>query len=170
MDYRSQTEDDSCFGMETNTWSLVRSTLVQAIYCHKPPTDITYPPDSSNESSTPLPSEVTEPAPLTSSSRLMIKQCFEETNPTYLSPGHPTVVFNQDQISSILRIVADESARACFEILNSVVVRASQLSLRSPAGTTYRARTRTVMDPETDTDIGSDSVMTFDTRGVDSIP
>ena len=170
MDYRSQTEDDSCLGMETDTGSVAHSTLAQALYCQKPLTNISCPSDSSNESSTPLQPEVPGPAPLTSSSSLIIKQCFEETNPTHLSPGHPTVVFNQDQISSILRIVADESARASFEMLNSVVVRASRLSLHSPTGATSRGRSRTVMDPETDTDIGSESVMTCNTREGDSSP
>ena len=33
MDYRSQTEDDSCFGMETDTASVARSTLADALYC-----------------------------------------------------------------------------------------------------------------------------------------
>ena len=170
MDSRSQTADDSCFGMENDTGSIARSTLAQAFYCQKPPTNISCPPDSSNESRTPVPPEPTSPAPLTSSSRLIMKQYFEETNPTYLFPGHPTVVFNQNQVSSILRIVADESARASFEMLNSVVVRASQLSLRRPAGTTSRARTRTVLDPETDTDIVSDSGMTYNTGEGDSSP
>ena len=49
--------------------------------------------------------------------------------------GHPTIALNQEQIGHILRIVADETARASFEMLNSVVIRASQLSLRdSPSG------------------------------------
>ena len=87
-----------------------------------------------------------------------------------MSPGHPTVVFNQDQISSILRIFADESARASFEMLNSVVVRASRHSLHSPSVASSRARSRTVMDPETDKDIGSESVMTYNTREGDSSP
>ena len=164
MDYRSQTEDDSCFGMETDTGSVARSTLADALYCQKPPTNISCPPGSSNESSTTQQPEVTGPAPLTSSSRLMIKKCFEETNPTYLSPGHPTVVFNQDQISSILRIVADESARASFEMLNSVVQRASRLNLRGSPVATSKGRRRTDIDPETDTDVGSESVMTYNTR------
>ena len=170
MDYRSQTEDDSCFGMETDTGSVARSTLADALYCQKPPTNFSCHPGSSNESSTSQQPEVTGPAPLTSSSRLMIKQCFEETTPTYLSPCHPTVVFNQDQISSIMRIVADESARVSFEMLNSVVQRASRLNLHASPAATSQGRRRTDMDPETDTDVGSESVMTYNTREGDSSP
>ena len=81
-----------------------------------------------------------------------------------------TVAFNQDQISSILRIVADESARASYEMLNSVVVRASRLSLHGPRGVTARKHTQEGPHPDTDTGVGSDSVMTYDTRGGDSSP
>ena len=73
MDYRSQAENDSCFGMETDTGSVAGSTLAQALYCQKPPTTISCPPDSCNESSTPLQLEATGAAPLTSSNRLIIK-------------------------------------------------------------------------------------------------
>ena len=44
MEYRSYTEDDPCFGMETDTGSLARSTLAHALYCHKKTTEITCPP------------------------------------------------------------------------------------------------------------------------------
>ena len=170
MDYRSQTEDESCPGMDTGTGSMARSTLAQALYSPSKPGNVSLPQTSSQDTSDPLPPEPRGPNPLSSTSRLIIKQCFEETNPTYLSPGHMTVAFNQDQISSILRIVADESARASYEMLHSVVVRASRLSLHSPRGTTSRKHTQEGPHPGTDTDVGSDSVMTYDTRGADSSP
>ena len=170
MDYRSQTEDESCPGMDTDTGSMARSTLAQALYSPSKPGNVSRPQTSSQDTSDPLPPEPRGPTPLSSTSRLIIKQCFEETNPTYLSPGHMTVAFNQDQISSILRIVADESARASYEMLNSVFVRASRLSLHSPRGTTSRKHTQEGPHPGTDTDVGSDSVMTYDTRGGDSSP
>ena len=155
--------------MDTDTGSLARSILAQALYCPTWPTDITCKLDSTNESSVPLPPEVTGPALLSSSSRLIIKQ-FRGDEFYITVSRHATVAFNQDQFSSILQIVAVESARASFDKLNSVVVRASQLNLRSPAGTTSRARSRKAKDPETDTDTGSDSVMTYNTRGEDSSP
>ena len=170
MDYRSQTEDESCPGMDTDTGSIARSTLAQALYSPSKPGNVSLPQTSSQDMSDPLPPEPRGPTPLSSTSRLIIKQCFEETNPTYLSPGHMTVAFNQDQINSILRIVADESARASYEMLNSVVVRASRLNLHSPRGTTARKHTQEGSHPGTDTDVGSDSVMTYDTRGSDSSP
>ena len=170
MDYRSQTEDESCPGMDTDTGSMARSTLAQALYGPSKPGNVSLPLTSSQDMSDPLPPEPREPTPLSSTSRLIIKQCFEETNPTYLSPGHMTVAFNQDQISSILRIVADESARASYEMLNSVVVCASRLNLHSPRGTTARKHTQEGSHLGTDTDVGSDSVMTYETRGGDSSP
>ena len=170
MDYRFQTEDESCPGMDTDTGSMARSTLAQALYSPTKPGNVSLPQTSSQDTSEPLPPEPRGPTPLSSTSRLIFKQCFEETNPTYLSPGHITVALNQDQISSMLRIVADESARASYEMLNSVVVRASQLSLHSPRGTSSRKHTQGGLQPGTDTDVGSDSVITYDTRGGDSSP
>ena len=50
MDYRSLTDDDSCFGMETENGSLARSTLAQALHCPAEVREIAYPNDFSNES------------------------------------------------------------------------------------------------------------------------
>ena len=69
------------------------------------------------------------PAPLSINSQELIRTYFEKTPSFNLPQGHPTVALNQEQIGHILRIVADETARASFEMLNSVVIRASQLSL-----------------------------------------
>ena len=91
-----------------------------------------------------------------------MKQCFTETNPICLDPGHPVAAFNQEQITSILRIVADESARASFEMLNSVVQRASRLNLGSNTKTRAHRPTRSVSGIDTDTDVGSVSAITFD--------
>ena len=55
-------------------------------------------------------------------------------------------------------------------MLNSVVVRASRLSLHSPRGTISRKHTQEGPNPGTDTDVGSDSVMAYDKRGGDSSP
>ena len=66
--------------------------------------------------------------------------------------------------------MADESARASFEMLNSVVERASRLNLSSPVKATPRRRAASTSGPDTDTDIGSDSVITYDTRRGDASP
>ena len=55
MDYRSQTDEDTCFGMETDTGSMARSTLAQALYRPAEVQNITCPGDSSSET---VPSEV----------------------------------------------------------------------------------------------------------------
>ena len=75
------------------------------------------------------------PAPLSIKNQELIRTYFEKTPSFSLPQGHPTISLNQEQIGNILRIVVDETVRASFEMLNSVVIRASQLSLRgSPAG------------------------------------
>ena len=162
MDYRSQTDEDTCFGMETDTGSLARYTLAQALYRPAVVQNITCPGGSSSET---VPSEVRKDPgsnPLSSTSRVIIKQCFTETNPICLDPGHPVVALNQEQITSILRIVADESARASFEMLNSVVQRASRLNLGSNTKSMAHRPTRSVSGIDTDTDVGSVSAITFD--------
>ena len=162
MDYRSQTDEDTCFGMETDTGSLARSTLAQALYRPAEVQNITCPGGSSSES---VPSEVRkDPGPnlLSATSRVIIKQCFTETNPICHDPGHPVLALNQEQITSILRIVADESAKASFEMLNSVVQRASKLNLGSNTKSMAHRSTHSVSGIDTDTDVGSVSAITFD--------
>ena len=70
------------------------------------------------------------PAPLSIHSQELIRTYFEKAHSFRLPQGHPTISLNQEQIGHILRIVADETARASFEMLNSVVTRASQPSIR----------------------------------------
>ena len=164
MDYRYQTDEDSCFEMETDTGSMARSTLGQALYCPAKVREISCRDESSHDSNVADLPPITDPPPLSGTSRVIIKQCFTETNPICLDPGHPVIALNQDQITSILRIVADESARASFEMLSSVVERASRLNLGSPAKTASRRRVPSMSGHDTDTDIGSDSVATYSTR------
>ena len=164
MDYRYQTDEDSCFEMETDTGSMARSTLGQALYCPAKVREISCRDESSHDSNVADLPPNTDPPPLSGTSRAIIKQCFTETNPICLDPGHPVIALNQDQITSILRIVADESARASFEMLSSVVERASRLNLGSPAKTASRRRVPSMSGHDTDTDIGSDSIATYSTR------
>ena len=135
--------------MEFETGSQARSTLAEALYCPAKVTIFTCPGDSSNESSVPIAPVDQGPVPLSGTSRAI---------------ASPTVAFNKDQICSILGIVADESAHASFEMLNSVVQRASRLSLGSFMRTVPRTQARSTSGSRTDTDIVSDSVITYGTR------
>ena len=139
-----------------------------ALFCPAKDISLACPNDSSNESSIPTVPVERGPVQLSGSSRAIIKQCFSETNPICLDPGHPTVVFSQDQISTISRIVTDESAPVSFEMLNSAVQRASRLNLNSPSRPQQRNRTQSSTDPGTDTDVGSESMITYGTREGDS--
>ena len=100
--------------MDIETALQTRSSLAQALYCPTRGTDILCPQDSSNESEITQAPIASQPTPLSSTSRAFKKQCFAETNPIELPPGHPTVALNQEQITSIHQIVANESARAFF--------------------------------------------------------
>ena len=70
------------------------------------------------------------PAPLSIHSQELIRTYFEKAHSFSLPQRHPTISLNQEQIGHILCIVADETSRALFEMLNSVTTRASQLSIR----------------------------------------
>ena len=63
------------------------------------------------------------------SSRALIKEYFAQSETVNLIQGHPTIAFSQDQISSVLRIVADETARASYDMLANLKQRASELRL-----------------------------------------
>ena len=67
--------------------------------------------------------------PLSIKSRELIQESFAATMPIRQPPGHLTIAINQEQVGAILRVVADEAAKASFEMLNIVVEKASLLSL-----------------------------------------
>ena len=68
-------------------------------------------------------------ARLSISSRELLRKCFIETSSICLPEGHSTIALNEEQISCVLKAVVDETAKSPFDMLNSVVTRASQLSL-----------------------------------------
>ena len=130
--YRSHNDRDSTTDVEAETSSIARSTLANVIYNPASFEKFANSKVSSNVSSAPVTQKTKKLDPLSGTSRAIIKQCFKETTPFFLPVGHPTVAFNEEQMSNILRVIADESARASFEMLSSVVQRASQLKLSSP--------------------------------------
>ena len=74
--------------------------------------------------------------PLGGRSRAVIKEHFENSERIRFPPGHPVVAFTESQISAVVRAVADETARASYDMLENLVYRASRLSLASrPGGT-----------------------------------
>ena len=112
-----------------------RSTLADALTAPQPrlvrlPSDKTSGTDSEPERPA-----ASKSATLSSTSREVIRKYFSESQPISLPRGHPNVAFNRDQIEHILKVVADESARSSFEMLNSVVMRAIRLSPGEGAAT-----------------------------------
>ena len=74
--------------------------------------------------------------PLGGRSRALIKEHFENSERFRLPLGHPVVAFTEGQISAVMRAVADETARASYDMLENLVYRASRLSFVSrPGGT-----------------------------------
>ena len=74
--------------------------------------------------------------PLGGRSRALIKEHFETSQNFRFPPGHPVVAFTESQISAVMRVVADETARASYDMLKNLVYRASRLSLASRSGST----------------------------------
>ena len=60
-----------------------------------------------------------------------MKEYFSKTEQVELLRGHSTIALTEDQISSVLRVVADETARASYEVLENLVFRACILSLNT---------------------------------------
>ena len=96
-------------------------------------------PDSSDQSSVATPvNHPTEPreVPLGGRSRTKIKVHFEKSEQFRLPPGHPIVAFTESQLFTIVLVVADETARASYDMLKNLVHRVSRLSLAAwPSGT-----------------------------------
>ena len=99
----------------------VRSTMYDALVS---PTKIPSSQFGQNSSETfcnSSPVKEAGPEPFSRSSRPIIKQYSSEVTPFSLPQGHPTIALNESQICSILRVVTNESARASFDMLNSVI-------------------------------------------------
>ena len=61
--------------------------------------------------------------------RALIKECFAQNDSFILPRRKPAVVFTEGQISYVLRVVADETSRASYDMLENLINRASRLSL-----------------------------------------
>ena len=69
---------------------------------------------------------------LKSSSRALIKEHFQ-TNETFVLPqGHPVITFTENQLSSVLKIVADEAVGASQDALERIIQKTRRLSLEAP--------------------------------------
>ena len=66
---------------------------------------------------------------LSNTSRAIINHYFQEASTIELPRGHPTIALNSEQVQSILRVVADESARASYAMMEDIIERARRLSL-----------------------------------------
>ena len=158
----STTDEDSLHDTSVETASLARSTLYDALLCPTCVAELDCPDGTSTVYTVnPIPHSIGS-KPLSSTSRAIIKQCFEETTPIELLKGHPTV--STEQISNILRIFVDEIAGASLEKLNCVVQRVSRLSLHSLPRRANLKGPEGHSDFETDTNIDSSSDITGTTR------
>ena len=66
---------------------------------------------------------------VSSSSRALVNQYFQHATAYSLPKEHPTITLNSEQMQTILRVVADESARASYAMMEDIVKKASRLTL-----------------------------------------
>ena len=123
---------DSKIGHLTDSESSrqVGSTLAEAL---NPAAQYSFPEDS-DRSSTITPDKLPvedKILQLGGRIRALIKEYFAGNEPSSLPQGHPTIAFTEGQICNVLKRVADETARASYDMLEKLIHRASQLSLTS---------------------------------------
>ena len=63
------------------------------------------------------------------SSRALIKEFFTNSEKFDFPKGHPTVAFTEDQISTVIKVVADETTRSIIGIMESLIQKASRLRI-----------------------------------------
>ena len=123
-------------GQNSDTTSLggARSTLAEALSPTKGPVsgfpDITSGSEA-EESTSGQKEKLSEVHQLCNTSRAIINHYFQEANAIELPRGHPTIALNSEQVQSILRVVADESARASYAMMEDIIERARRLSLNN---------------------------------------
>ena len=66
---------------------------------------------------------------LKTSERTLIKEYFAETDPFFFPKGHPVIAFTEDQVSTVLKVVAEETARSTQTMLDEIIKQASKLNL-----------------------------------------
>ena len=68
-------------------------------------------------------------------SRALIKEHFQTNEPFNFPQGHPVIAFTEDQLSSLLKIVADETVRASQDMLEGIIQKTTRLTLEASAST-----------------------------------
>ena len=126
------------------------STLAQALNTRGGVTRAEFTDDSNSVEAT-RPKDPSVIPSLRVTSRALIKEYFTQNETVRLIQGHPTIAFSEDQISSVLRVVADETARASFDMLENLIQRASELHL-GPKPSSKKTSKRT---PSTKSSVGS---------------
>ena len=85
--------------------------------------------DTGSVTSVDFPEETTRSPQLSASSRVLIKECFDIVSPVNLPAGHTTLALNESQVNCIVKAVADEVVKSSLKMMESLVERASRLSL-----------------------------------------
>ena len=66
---------------------------------------------------------------LRTSGRALIKEFFSETEPFNLPKGHPVIAFTEDQISAVLKVVAEETAKTTQDAMERLISQVNKLNI-----------------------------------------
>ena len=124
--------------------------------------------DVASNTSVDFPESAPRVPQLSASGRALIKEYFDEATPIRLSPGHPTLALNEGQVSSLLKVVADEAVKSSLKAMENLVQQASRLSLgaqRSPTAVIPRSKKTSSQTSYAGSQSGLSSGHTSDTSG-----
>ena len=72
---------------------------------------------------------------LSASPRTLIRKYFTETTPPILPAGHATVMFNEHQVHSVLRVVSDDTVITSLHLMKNMLEEAMRIGARFRDGT-----------------------------------
>ena len=75
------------------------------------------------------------------SGRALMKELFSTAETFNLPKGHPVIAFSEEQISGVLKVVAEETARSTQDMMERLIKQASEMNL-GPSGSQIPASPR----------------------------
>ena len=161
----STNKSGSDFGQESD--GLVGSTVADALYAPVQ-SNVFRVSDIASNTSVDFPNVTPRVAQLSGSSRALIKENFEEATPVVLSAGHPTIALKEGQVSSLLKVVADEAVKSSLKAMEGLIQQASRLNLgtqHSSTGIPRKSKGSTTRASDNESQTAATSGHTSDTSG-----
>ena len=114
------------------------STIAQAIDSKNSHLDLS---DGSVSTDATVPQSTPHNPVLRPSGRALMKELFSTAEMFNLAKGHPVIAFTEEQISGVLKVVAEETARSTQEMMERLIKQTSEMNL-GPSGSQTPASPR----------------------------